>query len=572
MFTLTCMSKSKYIIGINCYFHDSSACILRDGKLIAMAEEERFTREKHTSAFPVNAINFCLDFAGIELDQVSSVAYGWLPWKFLKMQLISAIKKLPQSYNLLKPGASYLPLSTKLQMVRLTSVFRKHFKGRIPPVKYVDHHTAHAYSTYWVSGFDDAAILVTDGFGEDTATSFYQGKGNSITKIASLSYYDSLGAFYGAITQYLGFKTHHDEYKVMGMTAYGKDRYPDIFKKILKTDASSLFKLDTSYISLYTHGVKKYYSQKLVHVFGPARRPLTKYLRRHFDIACSAQKRLEEVAVRIGDYIYDKTGSKNLCVAGGVAQNVLMNTILLEKGKFNKIYVPPVAYDGGCSLGAALAVHHLEYSGKREFILKRADWGPKFTTDECAKALADCGLHPDVKKDQSSAVAELLAKGKIVGYFDGAMEIGPRALGNRSILADPRKKNIKDILNSRIKKREFFRPFAPMVTYEDANKYFDVFFESPFMTMVARVKTPDLLPGITHADGTARIQTVRRQTAPHIYSLLKNFEKLTGVPVLLNTSFNENEPIVCNPQEAINCFLRTKMDALVFNNQLLVVR
>lgn len=566
------MSKPKYILGINCYFHDSSACILRDGKLVAMAEEERFTREKHTSAFPVNAIRFCLESAGIELDQVSSIAYGWVPWQFLKMQLISAVKKLPSSVNLFREGASYMPLSTKLEMTRLTSIFRKHFKGKIPPVMYIDHHTAHAYSTYWISGFDDAAIFVTDGFGEDTATSFYHGKGNRIIKISSLPYYDSLGAFYGAITQYLGFRAHNDEYKVMGMTAYGKDRYPDIFKDILKTDSNSLFKLDTSYISLYTHGVRKYFSQKLVKVLGPARQPSAKYLPEHFDIACSAQKRLEEVAIGLGDYLYQATGSKNLCIAGGVAQNVLMNTILLEKGKFKKIYVPPVAYDGGCSLGAALAVHHREYSGKREFVLNRVDWGPKFATDDCIKALADCGLRPDIKEDQSSAVASLLAKGKIVGYFDGAMEIGPRALGNRSILADPRKKDIKDILNSRIKKREFFRPFAPMVAYEDATKYFEVFFESPFMTMVARVKTPELLPGITHADGTARIQTVRRQNSPHIHSLLKNFEKLTGVPVLLNTSFNENEPIVCRPQEAINCFLRTKMDALVFNNQLLVVR
>ncbi|MBI2600296.1 carbamoyltransferase [Candidatus Daviesbacteria bacterium] len=566
------MSKSKYILGINCYFHDSSACILKNGKLIAMAEEERFTRQKHTYAFPVNAINFCLNSAGINLSEVDYIAYCWLPWEFLKMQLLSAIRQLPTSLNLLKKGASYTPLATKLQMANLTRVFRKYFTGKVPPVRYVAHHTAHAYSTYWVSKFNDAAILVVDGFGEDTATTLFKGRGNSITKLTSLPYYDSLGVFYGAITQYLGFRPLNDEYKVMGMAAYGHNRYQKIFEDILKNDGSPFYKLNVDYISLYSQGVGKHFSQKLAKALGPAREYGTKYKQKHFDIACSAQKRLEEIALNLGTYLYDSTGSTNLCIAGGVAQNVLMNTILLEKGKFKKIYVPPVAYDGGCSLGAALTVHHQELGGKREFILDRVDFGPKFTMEECEKALSESGLVADVSNDQSSALAKLLFEGKIIGYFDGGMEIGPRALGHRSILADARRGDIKDILNSRIKKREFFRPFAPMVTYEDANKYFDILDESPFMTIVARVKDPKLLPSITHADGTARIQTVRRNISPHIYSLLKSFEKLSGVPVLLNTSFNENEPIVCTPQEAIDCYLRTKMDVLVFNNRLLVVK
>lgn len=566
------MRKPVYILGINCYFHDSSACILRDGKLIAMVEEERFTRIKHTSDFPIKAINFCLESAGIKLDKVSFIAYGWLPWRFLKMQLISALKKLPYSYNLLKSGASYMPISKKLQMTNLASVFKKNFKGVIPQIKYISHHDSHAYSAYWVSEFKESAILVIDGFGEDAATSLYYGKGNNIKKIVSLSYYDSLGAFYGAITQYLGFRAHNDEYKVMGMAAYGQDKYSNIFKHILKNDSDGMFKLDTSYIGLYTHGVKQIYSKKLVSVLGPAKEFNGKYLQKHFDIACSAQKRLEEIAVNLSEYLYRVTGSKNLCIAGGVAQNVLMNSVILEKSKFKQVYVPPVAYDGGCSLGAAFAVYNRECSGNRDFELNRADWGPSYTTNQCFDALKKANLTPSIKKNQSLEVAKLLAKGKIVGYFDGAMEIGPRALGNRSILADPRKKDVKDVLNSRIKKREFFRPFAPMVTYEDVSKYFEIKNESPFMTMVGKVINPELLPGITHADGTARVQTVKRKTSPNIYSLLKAFKKITGVSVLLNTSFNENEPIVCTPEEAIDCYKRTKMDALVFNNQLLVVK
>lgn len=559
-------------MGIYCYFHDSSACLLRDGKLVVMAEEERFNREKHTFAFPVNAIRFCLDQAGIKLDQVDFIAYGFLRSYFLKQQLISAVENFPASLNLFRPGASYMPLFSKiLRMVTLDRTFRKHFNGKIPPIKYIDHHTAHAYSTYWVSGFKDAAILIVDGFGEDTATSLYHGRGDQIIKLTSLPYYDSLGVYYGAITQYLGFRPHNDEYKVMGMAAYGRDRYKDVFADILKTDDDRLFKLNTGYISLYTHGVRQWFSPKLVRALGPAREYSSKYKQKHFDIACSAQRRIEEIALRLGDYLYELTGSKNLCIAGGVAQNVLMNAVLLNMGKFKKVYVPPIANDGGCSLGSALAVHNRLHNGKRNFILDRANWGPKFTTRECKKILNEYGLRADINKDQSSNVATLLAKGKIIGYFDGAMEIGPRALGNRSILADPRKAKMKDILNARIKRREFFRPFAPMVTYEDVGKYFEIL-GSPFMTMVARVKKPDLLPAITHADGTARIQTVRRDILPHIHSLLKNFEKISGVPVLLNTSFNENEPIVCTPREAIDCFLRTKMDALVFNNQLLVLK
>lgn len=568
------MSDTHYILGIYSYFHESSACLIKNGVLVAMAEEERFNREKHTFDFPINAIKFCLAKESIEFSQIDRIAYGFLPWQFLIMQLKTAIRNFPKSLNLLRKGASYMPISSKvIKMVTLDQTFYQHFGKKIPPIRYIDHHKAHSYSSYWVSTFKESAILVCDGFGEDTATTLYMGKGSKVKKLISLPYIDSLGVYYGAITQYLGFTPHNDEYKVMGMAAYGQDKFPQVFSDMLQTDSGPFYKLNISYIDFYTSGVSKWFSSKLPQALGvPARKHSEPYKQIHFDIACSAQKRLEEVAVKLGKHLQSLTGSTNLCISGGVAQNVLMTRNLLDNCGFKNIYIPPIAYDAGCSLGAALAVYQQEFSGKRSFILDTAAWGPSFSTDECAAALKAYKLVPSIKKDQSSVLADLISKGKIVGYFDGAMEIGPRALGNRSILADPRRKDIKDILNSRIKKREFFRPFAPMVTEEDANKYFDLSVKSPFMTLIGRVKKPQLLPGITHQDGTARVQTVSKETLPHIHSLLKKFEKRSGVPVLLNTSFNENEPIVCTPKEAIECFLRTKMDVLVFNNELLVLK
>lgn len=568
------MRSSKYILGIYSYFHESSACLIKDGQLVAMAEEERFNRIKHTFVFPINAIKYCLKKEGVELSQVDRIAYGFLPWQFLIMQLKTAIRNLPASLKLLRKGASYMPISSKvIKMVTLQQTFQKHFGKNIPPIRYIAHHSAHAYSAFWDSKFKDAAVLVVDGFGEDTATTLFHGRGNRLKKLISLPYIDSLGVYYGAVTQYLGFTPHNDEYKVMGMAAYGKDKYPQVFSDMLKLDNSPFYKLNIKYVDFYTNGVSKWFSQKLPKALNiPPRKKSDPYKQVHFDIACSAQKRLEEAAVKLGNHLQKLTGSKNLCIAGGVAQNVLMTRNLLDNCGFKNIYIPPVAYDAGCALGAALAVFQQEFSGKRSFVLDRANWGPSYSTDECLMALKEYVLIPNIKADQSRATAELIAKGKIVGFFDDSMEIGPRALGNRSILADPRKKDIKDILNSRIKKREFFRPFAPMVTEEEADKYFDLSVKSPFMTMVGRVKKPGLLPGITHEDGTARIQTVSKKSLPHIHSLLNHFKKITGIPVLLNTSFNENEPIVCTPKEAIGCFLRTKMDALVFNNELLIVK
>jgi len=563
--------KDNYILGIFCYFHDASACLLHNGKLVAMAEEERFTRKKHCGNFPEQAIRHCLKTANIDMSDIDCTAYGFKPLQFILHQAGLFIKNFPKSLNLFHKGASEISFLSKINnFVGIRGQFRKMFGHNPQKLFYVDHHLAHAYSTYFVSPFDEAAILIADGFGEVNATSVYSGVKDNIKHFNSIPYPNSLGMYYGAVTQYLGFQPENDEYKVMGLCAYGKNRFKDAFNKILKTNGEMSYKLDERYFDLVTHGTRRWFSSEMEKILGQARRYEDSYEQKHFDIAHSAQSQLENVMRTMGRALQAKTKSRKLCLAGGIAQNILMNRVLLEDCGFDDIFVPPVAYGGGISLGSALVIYREHFKGKREFVLNSSSWGPRYSVDECVKVLTENNLSFDQEGDLSCQIANIIADGNIVGYFHGAMEIGPRALGNRSILADPRQKNIKDILNSRIKKREFFRPFAAMVTQEDAQTYFDVPVESPFMTICGKVKTPEILPGIVHNDGTSRIQTVRKDVLPEIYALLEQFKKLTGVPVLLNTSFNENEPIVCTPQEAIDCFQRTHMDVLVFNNQLLV--
>lgn len=563
--------SDQYILGIICYFHDASACLLKNGKLVAMVEEERFNRQKHTWAFPENAIRYCLDKAGIKLADVCAAYYGFKPMGFLVHQIITGIRNLPTSLNLFRPGASYMPLSQKMGgMMNLKQELQKHFGEFNGPVRYVAHHDAHAFSSYFVSPYEESAIFVTDGFGESVSTTFAYGRGNDVTKIDEVKLPNSLGVFYSAITQYLGFRTHSDEYKVMGMAAYGTNAYLDFFKKMLRQTSDFQFKMDMSYIDFFTHGVKKWFSDKLEKELGPARVYGTDYEQRHFDIARSAQTQIEDVAVGLCQALQKKTGSKNLCISGGVGQNVLLNREVLDRSGFNNVYIPSISFDAGISLGAAFAGFARDYGGQRSFTLDRADWGPGFDDDACIEALKARDLQPQPHPDALERLAQCLADGKVAGYFEGGMEIGPRALGHRSILADPRRKDIKEILNSRIKMREFFRPFAPIVPLEDCETYFDLSIESPFMTLTGKVKKPELLPGITHDDGTARIQTVKQETHPNLHRLLKLFGAKTGVPVLINTSFNENEPIVCSPAQGIDCFLRTKMDVLVFNGRMIV--
>ncbi|MCX6115926.1 MAG: hypothetical protein NT027_00140, partial [Proteobacteria bacterium] len=523
-----------YSLGIFYYFHDASACLIRDGQIIAMAEEERFNRKKHSFEFPLNAINYCLDTAGIKMSDVNVIGYGFRPMKYLINQILHAIFRLPTSLNLFKPGASYMPFGRKIMgllFVRRTLV--KHFGKFKASVKYIDHHLAHANSTFYPSGFEDAAIFVADGFAETSATSFFVGGKNGLTKIHEIPLPASLGVFYGTITQFLGFRPHSDEYKVMGLAAYGKNTYAEQISQILAPGKDALdFKMDESFIDFYSHGLNRWYSQKMIDLLGPARQYTDSYEQRHYDIARSAQTVLENTVIEILKRFRKITGQKKLCLAGGVAQNVLMNRRILDECGFDEVYVPPVAYDGGISLGSAIgATQKLGVPIGRTNKLVNAGFGPDFSDETCLKSIEAQGLtFKNISSDYSELVSVLEAGG-VVGVFDGRMEVGPRALGRRSILADPRDRKMVDILNARIKRREFFRPFAPAIPLEDCPEFFDLEGESYFMTTVAHVKKPELIPAVTHNDGTARVQTVTMESNHNFYKLLKAFGKKTGVPV-----------------------------------------
>lgn len=568
---------NHYTLGVFYLFHDSSACLLKDGVIVAMAEEERFNRKKHSFELPEHAIRYCLDQAGISFADVDEIAYGFRPIKYLFNQILSSVLTLPRSLNLFRPGASYMPLKRKvLGMFRIKRDLVRIFGPTKACVHYVDHHTAHAYSTFVPSGFQDAAIFIADGFGEDTATSFFVGNTNGIQKIQSVPLPESLGVYYAAVTQFLGFRPHGDEYKVMGMAAYGQNTYVQKFAKILGPQKDKLgFWLDLSFIDFYTHGLRQWYSKKFCGLLGTPRAREDQYEQRHYDIARSAQTQLEETAIAMLKRFRQVAGKSKLCLAGGVAQNVLMNRRILDECGFDEVFVPPTAYDGGISLGAALAVYSSVVQKGAITIrpkLENAGLGPEFSDADCLDALQKSGLKSVDLGDKYDQILDQLEAGKVIGVFDGRLEIGPRALGRRSIIADPRHRSMVDTLNARIKRREFFRPFAPAVPQEECQKFFDLPGESLFMTTVAKVKAPQIVPAITHNDGTARVQTVTRASNQKFHRLLSEFGQRTGVPVLINTSFNENEPIVCRPQEAIDCFMRTHMDALVFNYRYLVVK
>jgi carbamoyltransferase len=560
------------ILGISAFGHEASAALVKDGVLIAMAEEERFNREKHTAAYPVHAIEYCLDAAGITLDEIDHVAFFIRPLVWLRTQLISGIVNLPASLNLLRGGNSAYPILRRLrEMILLRQVMSRYHGTRKPcfKVHYVDHHLAHAASSYLISVYDSAAALSIDGWGDRASTLTARGRGNTLTKLAEVRYPHSLGGLYSAVTQYLGFRALYDEYKVMGMAAFGKPTYYDAFKKMIRFTRLGIFNLDVDYISYHTHGHAKWYSDKFVKTFGPAVQNKDEFSQRTADIAASVQKTIEDVIVRLACDAHELTGESTLCYTGGVALNCLANRRLLSETPFKNVFIQPVANDAGTSLGAAFYVHFkLNPVAARRFVWESPYWGPAFNDGQCRKALEISGLSYRHTHSIEVEVAQLIAAGKVVGWFQGRMEAGPRALGNRSLLADPRRSEMKDLLNLRVKKREEFRPFAPSVLEERASEFFDIREPSPYMIMVGNVRDDKkaLIPAVTHIDGTARVHTVSREVNPRYWSLIAEFGKHTGVPVLLNTSFNENEPIVCTPPEAIACFLRTRIDVLALGN------
>ena len=575
-----------YILGINAYHADASAAIVCDGQLVAAAEEERFNRVKHCAGFPAQAVRYCLGEAGIKPEELTHIALARDTRANLDKKILYALKIPRMALRRLAPQGKFA--SIKEEVAGALDVDPRKLTAA---VERVEHHKAHLASSFFVSGFEEAALLSVDGLGDFASTMWGIGRNGAMTIGGGIAFPHSLGFFYTAITQYLGFWKYGDEYKVMGLASYGEPEFRDEFARIVRLDGQNgkpRFDLGLDYFIHHKVGseitweegspvIGKLYSDFLEQRLGKAREDGSAVEKRHENIAASLQARLQDSVISLLNKLHELFGVKKLCMAGGVAFNCVANGLIFEETPFEEVYIPPAAGDAGLAVGAAFYVHHQVLGRPRSFVMNHAYWGPQFTGEQIRQALdgrrvADGGLRIAELPEEEliRAAASRIAEGKITGWYQGRLEFGPRALGNRSIVVDPRRVEMKDILNSRIKHREPFRPFAPSILEERAGDYFEHSHPSPFMLMAYRVR-PEKRHEIhapTHVDGTGRLQTVNRDQNPRYWRLIKEFERLTGVPVLLNTSFNENEPVVCRPEEAIECFLRTKMDVLAIGNYL----
>lgn len=567
------------ILGISAFYHDSAAALLIDGQLIAAAQEERFTRVRHDDAMPNHAVQYCLNRGGISIDEIDAVIFYDKPFLKFERILFTHLTQFPRG---IRPFLQAVPvwMSQKLWM---KSIIRQELKYR-GEVYFTEHHKSHAASAFLVSPFDDAAILTVDGVGEWATSTWGLGQKNNFKLLKETRFPHSLGLLYSAFTYYLGFKVNSGEYKVMGLAPYGKPTYYEKIKKLISWKDDGSFKLHLEYFD-FLAGTRMT-NKKFDELFeGPPRKPESRLTQRDFDLAASIQKITDDIMVTMAKAIRAETGTKNLCLAGGVALNCVSNTKIFEQAGFENVWVQPAAGDAGGAIGAAFYLWNTILANPRTFTMHHAYYGPEYTETGIVSTLdsfAAASNHlPD--SDLFPKVAALLAEGKIIGWFQGRMEFGPRALGNRSILADPRHPEIKNIINRAIKFREGFRPFAPSVLEENFAEWFH--FERspqtphfhaeksplPFMLSVATVnKDKRIIPGVTHQDFSARVQTVSAKTNPRYHALISEFNKSTQTPLLVNTSFNvRGEPIVCTPKDAYRCFMRTNMDYLVIGNYLL---
>lgn len=548
------------IVGLNAFHGDASAAVLSNGCLMAAVEEERFNRIKHWAGYPAVARAACLNG-----DRVEHVAISRDPKAHLWRKLARVA---------VRPGYWSKAVGRARNLAKITRVNGGSDGAR---VHHVEHHHAHLASAFFCSPFEEAAVVSVDGFGDFSSVMWGTGRGNHIEVRGSVHFPHSLGLYYTAFTQLLGFPKYGDEYKMMGLAAYGEPRFVADVREIVSTNRDQV-RLNLDYFLHHSQGVEMtwnncepvlgtVYSSKLVERFGEPRKPRTEILTRHADLAASVQAVLEENYFALLNHVQQQTGLKRLCLAGGVALNCVANGKVFEKTGFQDVWVQPAAHDAGTSIGAALYVWHQVLNKPRCFVMRHVYYGPEYSESEIRRVIDAEGAtaHRLDEDDLIARTAAEIADGRIVGWFQGRMEFGPRALGNRSILADPRRKDMKDILNRRIKYREPFRPFCPAILAERTGDYFEIDYPSPFMVMAYKIKPPqrDRMPAVTHGDGTGRLQTVEKDVNPLYWKLIRRFEEETGVPVLLNTSFNENEPIVNTPSEALACFLRTDMDLLV---------
>jgi carbamoyltransferase len=568
-----------YILGLNAYHADSSAAIFKDGVMIAATEEERFTRVKHWAGFPEQAIRFCLREAGISLHEVAYITIGRDP-KAKFMNKMNYLRKNPSLvFGAIRRYRNSTEVSSLEKLFHMIdpSVDISTLKEKI---KNIEHHRSHLASAFFASPFEEAAVLSIDGSGDFTTTMIAIGKGTKLEVLDSVDFPVSIGLFYTAFTQYLGFPHYGDEYKVMGLAPYGEPKHVDKVKEIIKFLPNGLFTWDDRYFVQPTKAGFKYennipsvgnlYSEYFEEQFGPARQKGEDLGQYHKDLAHSVQRVTEELIFYILRELKKRTGMKNVCIAGGVAQNSVANGKVADATGFEGVYIPSAGHDAGISMGSALYYYHHELGMPRTPAIYSAYTGIRFSNEEIEKILQEKGIAYRRLEDDElyEVVANKLIEPGVVGWYNGRAEFGPRALGARSILADPRNPKAKDLLNLKIKRRESFRPFAPSILKEYTSEYFTRYDEVPFMEKVFPIRKEKhaVIPAVTHADGTGRLQTVDSKVSPRYYALIDRFREKTGVPILLNTSFNENEPIVNTPQEALDCFLRTQMDMLVLEN------
>ncbi len=572
------------IVGINAYHGDASAAFMADGRLVAAAEEERFNRVKHCAGFPTEALSYVVKASGAPPREVRTLAVARDPWARFFRKAWLGLRMPANAASRLKAQGTFATIEE--------TVADALGNDRNPIDVYrVEHHKAHLASSFFVSPFDEAALFSVDGLGDFASTMWGVGRGNRINTLGAVAFPHSLGLAYTALTQYLGFPKYGDEYKVMGLASYGEPEFLDLMREMVVAPHRDRmeFKLSHDYFTHHRSGVKtawesgeptvgRLFSERLVERLGAVRAPDEPLARRHHNVASSMQARLDEVVLDRLRTLQRITKLRKLCLAGGVAFNCVTNGKIINQTGFDEVYIQSAAGDAGLAIGAAMYVWHQVLGHPRSFVMEHSYWGPGFSESEIREAIreraaelehAGCRVCNLANEDALRRLtAAEIARGRVVGWFQGRMEWGPRALGNRSILCDPRRADMRDILNLKIKRREPFRPFAPSILEEAAGDYFRQSQPSPFMLMAHDVRPEKRcqIPATTHVDGTGRLQTVNEQQNPSFYKLIREFGRQTRIPALLNTSFNENEPIVCRPQEALDCFLRTKMDLLVLGN------
>lgn len=568
------------ILGLNAYHGDASACLFIDGQIISATEEERIRRIKHWAGFPSEAIKFCLSDADLTLEDIDVITISRDPYANFGLKVINALKNRLSAAN----------IKDRVQNLRKATNLQEEFKLNFPEfangikAKFVnvEHHHAHLASAFFVSPYSDSAILSIDGFGDFSSLMSAIGSGSKFKIIDKVNYPHSIGVFYTAFTQYLGFPHYGDEYKVMGLAPYGKPLYKDKVQKVIEFTGKGLFKLNLKYFNHTKKGVNMtwsdgipfvdtLYTDEFVKEFGPIRNKEEELTQYHKDLAASIQSVTEDVIFHIAEHLYKTTHSDNLCLAGGVGQNSVANGKIIANTGFKNLYIPPAAHDAGTSIGSALFYYHQTLGNKRTLISKTGYYGYQSNKEEIESVLKSNNVSYEYfenKEELIDKVTDKIIDGCVIGWYQGRAEFGPRALGHRSIIADPRRNDAKEILNLKIKRRESFRPFAPSILVEKVNDYFERNDDVPFMEKVFTIR-PEMrekIPAVTHVDGSGRLQSVDKNNEPIYHRLIERFNEKTGVPILLNTSFNENEPIVNTPKEALDCYLRTKMDVLVLDN------